>query len=331
MADPGSDASDLGRMLIPPSVRERAAELGIPLGSIEGLRGTGPRGRLRVEDLEHVDPGAGAAASRRDARPAVGAPSVAAPGAARGPGTASTSITVALDPRALARAHRAMADAAAAADLTSAVEVDLGATVAALEARTGRGPGTDLFADHLLTHLARCVIRTLESYPMLNARIDMGTDGGRTILRADVDLALIMSGDRGDVRGVVPAAGRLDEEALHQHISAIGLLARAGVSGVVDPGPEAASGGTGTFALIDRRGRPVLFETPPLPSGCSGALAVGMLEKRPLVDARTGGLRITWAAYLCLTYDHRLVDGADAARFLSELAEALVAQGVTAG
>ena len=315
MADPGSDAPDLGRMLIPPSVRERAAELGIPLGSIAGMRGTGPRGRLRVADLEHIDPGAGAAASRTDARPVDVAPSVAAPG------TASSSVTVALDPRALARAHRAMADAAAAADLTSAVEVDLGATVAALEARTGRGPGTDLFADHLLTHLARCVIRTLESYPMLNARIDMETDGGRTILRADVDLALIMSGDRGDVRRVVPAVGRLDEEALHQRIRAIGLLARAGVAGVEDPGPEAASGGTGTFALIDRRGRPVLFETPPLPSGCSGALAVGMLEKRPLVDARTGGLRTTWAAYLCLTYDHRLIDGADAARFLGELAE----------
>jgi 2-oxoglutarate dehydrogenase E2 component (dihydrolipoamide succinyltransferase) len=48
-----------------------------------------------------------------------------------------------------------------------------------------------------------------------------------------------------------------------------------------------------------------------------------MLEKRPLVDAVTGELRIAWAAYLCMTYDHRLIDGADAARFLGALAAEL--------
>lgn len=318
MTEQRNDEPQTARMLIPPAVRQRASELGIPIATIEGLQGSGPQGRLRVADLEHI---------ARAPTPPLRSPSDRAASATpvvttSGSDVTAGAVTIPLDSRRLIRARRAMEDAITAADLTSAIEVDLSTMVAAVEARTGQGPGTDRFADHFLTLLAHAAFVTLEMHPMLNARIDMEVDGGQTTLRAAVDLSLMMSGDRGDVRAVIAGANALHLDELHNRIRTSGMLARAGIGRALGS-DQADENEGGTFAIIDRRSRPPLFETPPLPSGCSGALAVGMLEKRPLVDAATGELRIAWAAYLCMTYDHRLIDGADAARFLGALAAEL--------
>lgn len=316
-----------GPRLVPPAVRARAAELGIATTTLETLTGTGPGGRLRLADLGGLPAGAGSAR----ASSAVAAPAAAVTTTLRTDATGD-ALTVPLGALRWERARRVMEDATAAADLTSAVEVDLTATIARLEQATGIHPGSATFPDEFLTIVARNLVTVLRAHPMLNARIDMATDGGRTILRDAVDLGVTISGERGDIHGVIGGAESLAPDELRARLGALGLLARAGVDGTAipsapssadsaQPGPEA------TFTLIDRRSRPVLFETPPLPRGCSGALAVGAVEKRPLIDPTVGGLRIAWAAYLCLTYDHRLVDGADAARFLAELSGALASDG----
>lgn len=320
MAEERIDCEDgTARRLIAPAVRERAAELGIPVAMLQKLAGTGPRGRLCVDDLEELRKDAGLTAPR----PVQGRLPLRPPRTISGSAPTPTAITVQLDDRGRARAKRAMDDATAAADLTSVIEVDLTDLITGIGAETGLRPDVMGFAEELLNHVARGVIELLHRHRTMNARIDLETDGGCVVLREHVDLAVLISGPGGDARDVVRDADLLSSHELRRRLSAIGLLANARRDG--DPMASATTGGNSeaTFTIFDRRMGSLLFETPPLPRDCSGALAVGKVERRPVSDSANGGFRIAWAAYLCLTYDHRLIDGADAARFLGDLADAL--------
>lgn len=300
--------------LLAPAVLERAAERGIPVDLLRGLHGSGPNGRLRVRDLDHVLPEP-PSITRRSA--AAEAP--AAPPRSRGD---DERIVVRLGARARARAARVMADATRAARLTSAVEVDLTAFVTGLAQESKIHLGSLEFHDALVTHVARHVIDVLPRHPMMNARLEMDTDGGRIIVRRDIDLGLHISDDRGEHHAIIERADALTTSEVQARIVQAGLLARAAIrdedgSDGSDPRPMAS------FTILDRRVRPPVFETPPLPASSTGALALGALEKRPLADVESGALRVAWSSYLCLSYDHRLIDGADAARFLQELSGAL--------
>lgn len=300
--------------LLAPAVLERAAERGIPVDVLRGLHGSGPNGRLRVRDLDHVLPEPPSTTRRSAAAEASEAP--------RGSRGGDERIVVRLGERARSRAARVMADATRAARLTSAVEVDLSALVTGLAREREIHPGSLEFHDALLTHVARHVIDVLPRHPMMNARLEMDTDGGRIIVRRDIDLGLHISDDRGEHHAIIERAAALTVGELHDRIVRAGLLARAAIRSDDDTGgPDLQP--MASFTILDRRVRPPVFETPPLPAASSGALALGALEKRPLADVESGALRIAWSSYLCLTYDHRLIDGADAARFLQELSRGL--------
>jgi 2-oxoglutarate dehydrogenase E2 component (dihydrolipoamide succinyltransferase) len=229
-------------------------------------------------------------------------------------------IVVALDARRLSRARRAVEDINASAQLTSAVEVDVTALVGRLLiGQQNALPANGDVRALILPYLAAAIATTLASHPMLNARIDV--TAGTVTFRDRVDLGVVMSGSRGDSEALIVDAGGMSVERLAHELATLRLIAMAGVQ-TIEPRGDA------TFMLFERSVAPVLFETPPLPIGTAASLSLGWVERRPLATANSlGGYLIAWAGYLCLTYDHRLVDGADAARFLSDLSIAFAGDG----
>jgi len=295
-------AATPGRRLVAPAVARAAAERGIPLADLDVLVGSGPGGRVRLGDL----PATGAG------RPVAGDP--LPPGASALPRGADP-LTVPLGTARLQRAREVVAAAASVAALTSAIEVDLTAMVLAAHP-DGVGADEDVRL-RLVVPLIAALAVTLADHPVLNARLDLAA--GVVASRPAVDLAVVSTGRHGEFRRILPDVGARSRDELEAEVAALRLLARAGSSGVVDDVPPPS------FTLIERPGASLLFETSPLAPGTAGTLALGKVERRPL-DVGGGPLDrigIRWAGYLCLTYDHRLVDGADAARFLADLAGAL--------
>lgn len=209
-------------------------------------------------------------------------------------------------------AERMQASLSGSAQLTSAVEADV---TGLMELRRTLGPafrestGTSLSP---LSVVARGVCLLLPRHPALNARID--PDEGTATYFPAVNLGIAVDTERGllvpnirdadllPVSGLAAAIKDLAERARERRIT-----------------PEDLEGGTFTITNTGSRGS--LWDTPILNSPEVGILAVGAVARRPAVVVRDGEERLEAhdLAYLCLTYDHRLVDGADAARFLSDL------------
>ncbi len=305
------------RTVISPAVERAAAERGISSAELAAMRGSGRGGRLLVADL----PERGSTALPAAPRTAAGPP----PSARReAPAVPAPTVVVPVTVERSTRIERTMRDAWSSAALTSAVEVDVTPLMRA--AQTGGAGARDATVGGavVMPALMLALGRTLAAHPAMNARIDV--DAGVVEYRDRIDLRLVSSGQAGDSDTLIQDCGALDAQGVVDALAGARLLARAGEQAAL--GMQHA-----TFTLFDRSTSEILFETVPLAEGTTGALSVGRVERRPLsvADDDGGGFRVAWATYLCLTYDHRLVDGADAARFLSELAEAAVAQGVTAG
>ncbi len=306
------------RRLISPAVARLAAERGITPPELQTLPGSGVGGRLLAVDLPAA-PAASAGAPVAQARTVRSAD----PGVHRVLSAGATAtrepIVVSLDEHQQEKARAAIEDIQASAQLTSAVEVDVTGLVRRMQ-QAQQGDVTDGdVRELLLPSLVATLAATLADHPALNARIDVAQ--GTVTYHDHVDLGVVVSGPHGDTAAIVPdAAGRARTDIAGE-LATLRLLASAGVQ-ISRPTSDA------TFTLYDRTGTPILFETPPLPLGTSASLALGWVERRPVAAARPEvGFRVAWAGYLCLTYDHRLVDGADAARFLSDLAVAFAGDG----
>lgn len=298
------------RTVISPAVERAAAERGISSAELAGMRGSGRGGRLLVSDLPEGGTTPRPATSSIVDERRVGTPAPTPPTAG--------SVVVGVTEERAAHIERAMRDARSAADLTSAVEVDVTALVRAVRsgaARPGDGGGA---GPVVLPALVRALGRMLAVHPAMNARIDV--EAGVVEYRDRVNLLLVSGGQGGDSAALIEDCAALSDEATDAALAGARLLARAGER-------ASAEERRATFTLFDRSSSDVLFETVPLAEGTTGALSLGRVERRPLTvgDDGSGGdaFRVAWATYLCLTYDHRLVDGADAARFLSDLANEL--------
>jgi 2-oxoglutarate dehydrogenase E2 component (dihydrolipoamide succinyltransferase) len=147
----------------------------------------------------------------------------------------------------------------------------------------------------------------------LNASID---DDGRTVVHhAKQNLGIAVDTDRGLVVPVLKDAGDLNLLGLSRRIDELARRARVGALS-----PDDLSGGT--FTLTNTGSRGALFDTPILLPGQVGILGTGAIVERPVVLRRPDAERviaIRSMAHLALTYDHRLVDGSDAARFLGAI------------
>lgn len=185
------------------------------------------------------------------------------------------------------------------AQLTCVIEVDVSGIVRLRRDEADNGVPLSLTA-----FFVAAAAHALRACPQFNASID--TDAGHHI-----GIAVVT--DKGLVVPVIRDAADLNLRGLNRRIDELARSARAGT---LTPDDLSA----GTFTVADTGSWGVLFETAILAPGQVGILGIGAVVGRPVVVQRSGGeraLAIRDMAHLALTYDHRLVDGADAARLLT--------------
>lgn len=231
--------------------------------------------------------------------------------------------TVQLSPTRRALAERMHRSLRTTAQLTAVVAVDMTHVMnarASVEDAVQQRTGVALTP---LAPTARAVCNVLARHPVLNATIDLGA--GTATYRRDVHLGIAVDTAHGLVVPTIRGAQDLTVTALAARIADLVRRARA-----QDLSPDELTGGT--FTITGSRG--VVLDTPILNPPQVGILATTLIEKRPVVVTdELGGdtLAIRQMSNLCLTYDHRLVDGADAARFLTDLKHQLETVDLLAG
>jgi 2-oxoglutarate dehydrogenase E2 component (dihydrolipoamide succinyltransferase) len=292
---------------VTPIVRKLANDLGVNLASVKG---TGIGGRIRKEDVEAAAPKSAApVASTSTAAPAQRA---AAPVVATSP-LRGTTVTMSRLRKVIAA--RMVESLQVSAQLTTVVEVDVtkiarlrDRSKATFEAREG-------VKLSFLPFFAVAVCEALKQHPVLNSSVE----GDQIIYHGAEHLGVAVDTERGLLVPVIHNAGDLNMGGIARKIS--DLAARTRDNKVT---PDELGGGT--FTLTNTGSRGALFDTPIINQPQVAILGLGAVVKRPMVvKGEDGGetIAIRSMVYLGLSYDHRVVDGADAARFLVTLKERL--------
>ncbi|MFV2083134.1 2-oxoglutarate dehydrogenase, E2 component, dihydrolipoamide succinyltransferase [Micromonospora sp. LOL_021] len=309
-APPASANGDGG--YVTPLVRKLAAEQGVDLASV---RGTGVGGRIRKQDVLTAAEQARAAAERAKAEQA----KPAAPTAAKAQPSPLRGRTEKMSRTRTVIAKRMHESLQSSAQLTTVVEVDV-TKIARLRARV-KG---DFQAKHgvklsFLPFFALAAVEALRTYPVVNASIDMQAG---TITYPDGEhLGVAVDTERGLLVPVIRDAGDFNLGGLARRIADVAERTRTNKIG-----PDELSGAT--FTLTNTGSRGALFDTPIVPLPQAAILGTGAVVKRAAVvnDPELGEIIAPRSmVFLALSYDHRLVDGADAARFLSAVKERLEA------
>jgi len=307
-------AADAGTPYVTPLVRKLAAENNIDLSRVNG---TGVGGRIRKQDV--LSAAAKKAAEKEEAKktpeaaPAAAAPSAPKPSA---PAPALAHLRGTTQKATRIRqitAKKTRESLQATAQLTQTHEVDMTRIVAL------RDKAKAAFAEREGVHLtflpffARAVIDALKAHPNVNASYSEDT---KEITYYDAEhLGFAVDTEQGLLSPVVHNAGDLSLAGLARAIADIAARARSG-----DLRPDELSGGTFTITNIGSQG--ALFDTPILVPPQAAMLGTGAIVKRPRVVVDDTGNEYNGersVCYLPLTYDHRLIDGADAGRFLTTI------------
>jgi 2-oxoglutarate dehydrogenase E2 component (dihydrolipoamide succinyltransferase) len=307
---------------VTPLVRKLAAEHAVPLEAIDG---TGVGGRIRKQDvLEAARAQRAAEAAAAQAAAAATAPA-APPAPASAPGTAlrlPAAARPAVEPSALRGttqrmsrprqviAKRMVESLQTSAQLTTVVEADV-TNIARLRERAKAAfqarEGVKLT---FLPFFAQATVEALKIHPVLNSVINSETQ--EVTYHAAEHLGVAVDTERGLMVPVIHSAGDLNIGGLARKIADLAERTR---SNKVSPDEL----GGGTFTLTNTGSRGALFDTPIINQPQVGILGFGSVVKRAVVveDPALGEvIAVRSMVYLALTYDHRLVDGADAARFL---------------
>jgi pyruvate dehydrogenase E2 component (dihydrolipoyllysine-residue acetyltransferase) len=309
VAAPAAADDANGAPYVTPLVRKLASENSIDLNT---LMGTGVGGRIRKQDVLAAVEAAKAPA------PAPVAPAAAAPVAAAPVAAAATAEAAALRdttqkmPRIRQTIARRMVESLQmSAQLTTVVEIDI-TRIARLRDRAKRTfearEGVKL---SFLPFFAKAAVEALKQHPQVNASINAETM--EVTYHGAEHLGIAVDAPRGLTVPVIHNAGDLNIAGLARKIADLAERTRA--NKIM---PDELSGGT--FTLTNTGSRGALFDTPIINQPQVGILGTGAVVKRPVVVAdETGGdtIAIRSMVYLALSYDHRLVDGADAARFLT--------------
>ena len=308
-AAPARDSGDDAAAYVTPLVRKLASQHGVDLGSVTG---TGVGGRIRKQDV--LD--AAEAAKAPEPEPAAPAAAPSAPAA-----SASAAAPSSVSPKRGTRekmsrlrkviATRMVESLQVSAQLTTVVEVDL-TKVARLRARA-KGDfeareGTKL---SFLPFLALAATEALKAHPMVNASVE----GDEIVYHGTENLAIAVDTEKGLIVPVVKNAGDLNIAGLAR---AIADLADRTRNNRIAPDDLAG----GTFTITNTGSRGALFDTPIINQPQVAILGTGAIVKRPVVVTDADGgetIAIRSMMYLALSYDHRIVDGADAARFLGTM------------
>jgi len=307
--------NDSDTTYLTPLVRKLAKEHDVDLAS---LNGTGVGGRIRKQDVlaaaEAAKQAAATQASEAPAPEAQAEPAAGAPPQAQAAEISTLRGTTEKMSRLRQTIAKRMVESLqVAAQLTATVEVDMTA-ISQIRARVKddfkKREGATL---SYLPFIATAAVEALKSYPKLNATIDTEE---RTITYPDAEhLGIAVQTERGLLVPVIRDAGDLNISGLAKRIA--DLAARTRQNKVT---PDELIGGTFTITNYGSAG--TLMDTPIINQPQVAILGTGALVKRPVVisDARLGEvIAIRDMMYLSLSYDHRLIDGAEAAQFLSTL------------
>ena len=306
------DPEDVG--YVTPLVRKLAAEYAVDLSSVKG---TGVGGRIRKQDVleaaklvaqraSQQSPQSAASAGGASAGKATTATSPQAPSPLRGRTEQMSRLRKVI-------AERMVSSLQTSAQLTTVVEVDVTRIANLRDRAKGEFAEREGVKLSFLPFFAKATVEALKVHPSLNANVD--TAAGTVTYHDSENLGIAVDTERGLLVPVVRDAGDLNIAGLARRIADIADRTRASKIS-----PDELSGGT--FTLTNTGSRGALFDTPIINQPQVGILGTGAVVKRPVVvtdDTGADSIAVRSMVYLALTYDHRIVDGADAARFLLTL------------
>lgn len=314
-----SDTVDeLRRTKSSPLVRKIAQEHGV---DIAGLEGTGLSGRVTKNDiLSFIESGSSAPAAAQ----AQGAPARAAVGTATQAGPAPSPLKPAegdrVEQMSVMRkkiSEHMVQSRRTSAHVTTVYEIDM-TRIARL-----REQNKDSFAERTGTKLSympfifQAVNNALRKFPVFNAQVS----GDQIIYKRDINLGMAVALDWGLIVPVIKRADDLSISGLARMANDLADRART-----KQLKPDEVGGGTFTITNPGVFGG--LFGTPIINQPQLAILGVGKIEKRAKVLTTTDGedyVAVRWMAYFALSFDHRVIDGADAERFLAYIKEQLEA------
>ncbi|WP_431841129.1 2-oxoglutarate dehydrogenase, E2 component, dihydrolipoamide succinyltransferase [Calidifontibacter indicus] len=314
-AKPASTSGDAG--YVTPLVRKLAEEAGVDLATITG---SGVGGRIRKQDVQAA---AEAAKAPQQEQPAA---SAAAPAPAASTGASSgAAAPAAVSPKRgttekMSRmrkliATRMVESLQVSAQLTTVVEVDVTRIARLRDRAKGDFQQREGVKLSFMPFFALAAVEALKAYPQLNASVQDDS----IVYHPSENLGIAVDTEKGLFVPVIQNAGDLNIAGLSRKIA--DLADRTRTNKIT---PDELGGGT--FTLTNTGSRGALFDTPIINQPQVGILGTGSVVKRAVVvDDGDGGeaIAIRSMVYLALSYDHRIVDGADAARFLTHMKQRL--------
>lgn len=296
---PEPEEGDNGDLRVTPLARKLAQENRIDL---HGIRGTGPGGRIREQDvLAALHGGEGHT-------PAAAVPQVAA----------RASTVERMSPMRQRIASRLVEAQQTAAMLTTFNEVDMTAVMDtrkrykdAFSEKHGVGLG-------FMSFFVKAAVGALRAFPVINAYIVADAEGKPAIERHEFqDIAIAVSSPKGLVVPVLRNAERMSFAEIESAIKDYGARAQSGKLSL-----EEMQGGT--FTITNGGVFGSLVSTPILNPPQSAILGMHAIKNRAVEDPdRPGQIALRPMMFLALSYDHRIVDGADAVRFLVHIKNSL--------
>ncbi|MGH3425521.1 MAG: 2-oxoglutarate dehydrogenase, E2 component, dihydrolipoamide succinyltransferase, partial [Nocardioidaceae bacterium] len=294
---------------VTPIVRKLAGQHGVSLDEVEG---SGVGGRIRKQDVLDAAKKQEAAAAPAESEPPPGAE----------PGAPAEVSPLRGKTEKLSRlrkmiASRMVESLQVSAQLTTVVEIDVTRIARLREAHKSSFLEREGVKLSFLPFFAKATVDALKQYPQVNSTVDL--DEGTVTYHGAENLGMAVDTDAGLIVPVIKDAGDLSIAGLARKIADLADRTRN-----KKIAPDDLSGGT--FTLTNTGSRGALFDTPIINQPQVGILGTGAVVKRPVVidDTNLGEtIAVRNMVYFALTYDHRIVDGADAARFLNAVKERL--------
>jgi 2-oxoglutarate dehydrogenase E2 component (dihydrolipoamide succinyltransferase) len=318
--DDGGGENGSGPSYVTPLVRRLASEHNVDLADVQG---TGVGGRIRKQDVIDAAKSTGGRSPEQEekAQPAASPTPSAKPAAAKSASPTSTTTTepdtsVRGKTQKLSRlrtviAQRMVESLQVSAQLTTVVEVDLTRIARLRDRAKAEFEAREGVKLSYLPFFALATCEALREHPALNSSIDL--ESGTATYHDAVHLGIAVDTPRGLLVPVIKDASDLNLAGLARKIADLAERTRGN-----HITPDELGGGT--FTLTNTGSRGALFDTPIINQPQVGILGTGSVVKRAVVvdDPDVGEvIAVRQMVYLALTYDHRMVDGADAARFLT--------------
>ncbi|WP_406738698.1 2-oxoglutarate dehydrogenase, E2 component, dihydrolipoamide succinyltransferase [Streptomyces sp. NBC_00853] len=287
---------------VTPLVRKLASESGVNLSTVSG---TGVGGRIRKQDVLAAAEAAKAAAAAP--APAAAAPAAKAPAAAvselRGQTVKMTRMRKVIGDNMMKALH-------SQAQLSSVVEVDITKIMKLREQAKGSFLAREGVKLSPMPFFVKAAAQALKAHAVVNARIN--DDEGTITYFDSENIGIAVDSEKGLMTPVIKGAGDLNLAGISK--ATADLAAKVRGNKIT---PDELSGATFTISNTGSRG--ALFDTVIVPPNQVAILGIGATVKRPMVIETPEGtvIGVRDMTYLTLSYDHRLVDGADAARYLS--------------